>query len=262
MDGNLLPPLLYEGTTPRCHPRGVTFPDEWDKWHSPSHWSNHETVCRYLQNVLLPWVTDRKKTMGLSDDQQCLMILDVYRAHRTTDVISAFQDAGFKVQFVPGNCTSILQPLDLTVNSVLKSSLKDRFMCWYAGQVREAMEHHPDNMEAAVAGLRPDLRMSVIKPLHVTWVLDAFEAVQGKPEVIRSGWQQAGITSALSTGSTSLDHTQTPLDITQGPRQHQQYNTSLKLWKNASVWEHFAPPTICQSRLDDRETAHPKRHLL
>ena len=217
----------------------MKIPDDWDIWHSSSHWSSHETVGRYLQTVLLPWVTNRKKALDLQENQQCLLIMDEYRAHRTTDVLTALQDLGFKVQFIPGNCSSSLQPLDLTVNSLLKSRLKDQFMDWYAGQVSEAMKHHPDHIYAAVAAVRPDLRLSVIKPLHAGWVIDAFAAVQGRPEVIKCGWQQAGITTALSTGKSSPDQTQTPLLVTASPGQeHQQYKTTLTLWKNASVWEH------------------------
>ena len=231
----------------------MKIPDDWDIWHSSSHWSSHETVGRYLQTVLLPWVTNRKKALDLQENQQCLLIMDEYRAHRTTDVLTALQDLGFKVQFIPGNCSSSLQPLDLTVNSLLKSRLKDQFMDWYAGQVSEAMKHHPDHIYAAVAAVRPDLRLSVIKPLHAGWVIDAFAAVQGRPEVIKCGWQQAGITTALSTGKSSPDQTQTPLLVTASPGQeHQQYKTTLTLWKNASVWEHFASASISQSWLDGR----------
>ena len=128
LTGEVLPPqLLYEGTTTRCHPRGVTFPSGWDIWHSATHWSNHDTFGRYAAEVLLPWTAERKKRLQLPEDHPTLVIFDVYQAHRTPDVLDVFKRLHFEVLFVPGNCTGELQPLDLSVNCALKGTLRDKF---------------------------------------------------------------------------------------------------------------------------------------
>ena len=55
--GRCLPPqLLYKGTTSKCHPI-IEFPERWDIWHSHNHWSNEETMKRYLDKILLMFLS-------------------------------------------------------------------------------------------------------------------------------------------------------------------------------------------------------------
>ena len=53
----LAPQLIYQGKTERCHPRldGSSLPDEWDIWHLANHWSNEETMKRYITKVIVPY---------------------------------------------------------------------------------------------------------------------------------------------------------------------------------------------------------------
>lgn len=44
--GSLLPPqLIYQGKTDACHPN-YDFPEEWDIYHTESHWSNSQSMER------------------------------------------------------------------------------------------------------------------------------------------------------------------------------------------------------------------------
>ena len=51
----LLPQLIYQGETVQCHPK-VPFPDDWDIYHSPNHWSNKETMKRYVEKIIVPLI--------------------------------------------------------------------------------------------------------------------------------------------------------------------------------------------------------------
>lgn len=108
----------------------------------------HSLTGQNINNLLLhpklltPWASKAKQRMGLPEDQRGLVILDVYKAHRTQDVLEEFNPNGFKLEFVPANCTSKLQPLDLRVNGPFKERCKGQFSEWYAGKVREAISHH------------------------------------------------------------------------------------------------------------------------
>ena len=131
LDGTLLPPqLIYEGTTTRCHPRGIRFPNQWDIWHSESHWSTSETMVRYINEILVPFATKTKKRLHLPTSQWAVVVLDVFRAHCTAEVLDTLKANRFHVVFVPGNCTSQLQPLDLSVNGPYKRILKEKFTDW------------------------------------------------------------------------------------------------------------------------------------
>ena len=63
--GDYLPPqLLYQGKTPKCHPQ-VTFLGGWDVWHSENHWSNEITMKRYIEKIIVPFVTENRKKLKL-----------------------------------------------------------------------------------------------------------------------------------------------------------------------------------------------------
>ena len=82
MNGGLLPPqVIYEGKTNRCHPQHMSFPEDWHITHSPSHWSNIDTMHQYLENILIPYVNGIIDQIG-DPDQKALLILDVFAPHR------------------------------------------------------------------------------------------------------------------------------------------------------------------------------------
>ena len=199
--GTLLPPqLLYQCSTTRCHPPAhVLFPHGWDIWHSESHWSTRETVKRFISKILKPYADSVISELALPDSQRGLVILDVYAAHRTPDVLEEFQRNAFEVVFVPANCTSELQPLDLSFNGPLKEKCKDGFAQWYSQKVCDHLKERQEQGEemSAAVEFQPDLRLSVIKPLHCRWLMDAYAEMSSRPQLVHQGWETGGIIEML-----------------------------------------------------------------
>jgi hypothetical protein len=74
--GEVIPPQLrYEGKTECCHPH-FSFPNDWDVWHTPNHWSNEATVLRYLDKVSIPYVELKRQRAGFPPTQKALMFLE------------------------------------------------------------------------------------------------------------------------------------------------------------------------------------------
>ena len=48
--------------------------------------------------------------------------------------------ANFVLSFIPANCSSDLQPVDVSVNSLYKSYLKEEFIQWYFGRVTDVIK--------------------------------------------------------------------------------------------------------------------------
>lgn len=125
LSGYSLPPqLIYTGKTDLCHPK-VDFPDSWDITHTESHWSNEESMVRYVENIILPYVETIRESLPIAQhNQKALAIFDVFKAHRSEKVLRILKTNGIRVVFVPPCCTDKLQPLDQTVNKkYLKGSL-------------------------------------------------------------------------------------------------------------------------------------------
>ena len=128
--GVYLPPqVLYQGTTERCHPLYI-FPDNWDIWHSSSHWSNEETVGWFNDKVIVPYVQRERDALGLPATQKAILLFDVFAAHRVESVLSKLDENNILVIFIPPNCTDMLQLLDISVNKPLKAEIKRRFVNW------------------------------------------------------------------------------------------------------------------------------------
>ena len=89
--GKYLPPqLLYKGTTKRCHPI-VAYPCGWDFWHSSNHWSNKDTMKRYLDTIMIPFVSEQRKKLFLSSTHQGLVIFDGFRGQNAPDFLSILE---------------------------------------------------------------------------------------------------------------------------------------------------------------------------
>ena len=73
----------------------------------------------------------RNRDLGLPDDRKALTLGCLQRPSNRGGVKTENRE----VVFVPANCTSELQPLDLSVNKVLKDHMKTKFTQWYADQV-------------------------------------------------------------------------------------------------------------------------------
>ena len=93
------------------------------------------------------------------------------------------RDNNIYVVTIPDNCTDKLQPMDLSVNKVLKNSMKQQFSEWYSSIV---YKNFSDEIPPPV-----DLRMSITKPLGAQWIKNAFSHIKGNSTIIMNGFAAA-----------------------------------------------------------------------
>ena len=197
LSGALLPPqLLYEGKTEWCHPH-VTFPTDWDIFHTDNHWSNSSTVLRFFEKVLNPYLQSKHVELELPPTQKTLVLLDVFRAHHTTEVLQKLAEANILAVFIPPNCTDKLQPLDLSVNKSFKNEMRKCFVEWYSNCVAKELISGK-----AINEINIGLKMSIVKPLSANWLISAFEHVRSSPNIICNGFKAAEIFDILNMNYT------------------------------------------------------------
>ena len=64
LDGDFLPSqIIYQGTSPRCLPKHE-FSKKWHITYSANHWSNEETTTEYLDNVLIPYIAEKRESLN------------------------------------------------------------------------------------------------------------------------------------------------------------------------------------------------------
>ena len=186
MSGDFLPPqLIYQGKTKKSLPH-FQFPDSWNVTYSENHWANESTRRQYIMHILLPRLQEKRKELKLRPTYPALVLFDNFKGQCTEDMFKLLDSNDINVVLIPPNCTDRLQPLDVSVNKSVKEFLHQKFHSWYA-----------DSVSTQLGGTKPrqpvDLRLSVVKPLGAKWLVDLFDYMKTKPEIIRNGFKEAGI---------------------------------------------------------------------
>ena len=119
-------------------------------------------------------------------DYPALILFDNFNAQCTEDLLKRIDEQNIYVILIPANCTDCLQPLDLSVNKSVKDFLKVAFQEWYAELV--SSQFQKGQVELI------DLRMSIVKPLEAKWMVNLYDYLQSKPEIVHNGFRAAGIT--------------------------------------------------------------------
>ena len=116
--------IIYRGKTDRSQPRGVVFPKGFHVTQNEKHWSNETETVNFIEQVINPYVIDKRKELGLPADQKALLTSDVFRGQTTDHVAQILDSLNIKVVKVLANMTHFFQPLDLTVNGSAKNFMR------------------------------------------------------------------------------------------------------------------------------------------
>lgn len=140
MSGNFLPvQLIYAGTTEKCLPKNVQFPGDWHITCSPNHWSNESTMIDYVNQIIIPYVTNKRKELDKCQDQSAVVLFDVFKGQCVESMFKLLDDNNILYVIVPANCTDKLQPLDLSVNKPAKDFMKSKFQEWYSEIIKKQL---------------------------------------------------------------------------------------------------------------------------
>ena len=101
----------------------ANFPDSWHITFTAYHCCNKETVKLYIERVIVPYFQRKKNALKLPSSQRALCIIDGFRVHCTSDVVNLLDHHNIDIEYVPANCTGKLQPLDLSVNKCIRSTM-------------------------------------------------------------------------------------------------------------------------------------------
>ena len=113
LSGTFLPmQLIYYGKTPRSISR-VDFPSSF----SPTlHFSNTEESFKVINEVILLYITSKRKEFGWHINSPALLVLDVFRGQMPQQFTPLLGEKNILFLKVPNNMTHLFQPLHLPVN--------------------------------------------------------------------------------------------------------------------------------------------------
>ena len=138
-------------------------------------WVDEEVTLWWIKNL---WNVAYNSIFDIADPR--MLVLDVHRAQKTEQVLSAFRKSKTTSVMVPPGCTSLVQPLDVSINKPFKQL------------VEEASEqHYYTHTEQWMQG---KISVSERRILISQWVGEAWEKLsqQYKDTMIRS-FRKCGI---------------------------------------------------------------------
>ena len=201
LQGDFLPmQLTYGGKTRKCLPR-FKFPEKSSLSYNEIHYSNEKEACKFIEEILKPYIKKVIEWENLPVDQKSLVIMDVFKGQVTPVVLNLYKESNIMVALVPVNMTNFLKPLDLTINGYVKKFIHGKFNAWYSLQIGNQLDVGKQLQDIDVP-----LRLLLLKPCHAEWLVECYNhmTTTAAQNVIQSGWKAAGITEALQVGIKGL----------------------------------------------------------
>ena len=133
-----------------------------------------------------------------------MAIFDHFKGQLTEKVTNELEENYIHSVLIPAAYTGLLQPMDISVNKVIKSFLRSKFSEWYSYELTELFINDEDTIV--------DLSTARMKCVGGQWVVQVFEHLQDNPQIIVHGFRHAGIFDALGI----LDEDELPIYSSEG----------------------------------------------
>ncbi|KAK1839747.1 transposase [Colletotrichum chrysophilum] len=116
----IYPLVIYKGKTvqQQWFPLDLTPYDGWEFTATKNGWTTDETAVEWLKRVFIPQTTPSKS------DEARLLILDGHGSHTTTEFMWQCYINNIYLLFLPPHTSHVLQPLDQSVFSPVKSAYR------------------------------------------------------------------------------------------------------------------------------------------
>ena len=195
LTGDFLPvQLIYQEKTEKCYP-AFSFPENWHITCTPSHWCNEQTMLDYIGKIIIPYFRRKRADLGLSATHPALAIFDEFTGQVTEEALALLDHNNIYYVIVPPNCTDKLQPLDISVNKPAKEYLRSKFQSWYASKITSQLQ-----AGVSSSALQPvPMQLSIMKPIGAKWMMDLYDYIKSKPELVINGFRNVGIVDIIES---------------------------------------------------------------
>ena len=140
-------------------------------------------------HLMKRWIRD--VWIAHTQRRKALLVMDSFRAHCTEDIQDVLARANSNISFIPGGCSSKLQPLDVSLNKPFKTICRMSFSTFCRSQL--------STMGDPTGRLKTASKQQVVQ-----WVEEAHKYQSERPEVVIKSFQVTGISLSLDGSENSL----------------------------------------------------------
>ena len=185
--GDLLPPMIiFKGKTERCI-KGLKGTLGVMIAYQEKAWMDGELMLKWIDSV---WNKSCKFNQPAGES---ILVMDSFSTHLTDAAVEKLHANSVYTVIVPGGCTSILQPLDVSLNKPFKAILRRHW--------QQYMLDNAEELERQRAEGKTPLSMLKIpapsKQLMVDWIIAAWLELAQKVDAVKKSFLVTGISNAL-----------------------------------------------------------------
>jgi transposase len=140
-------------------------------------WVSYSPKAYMNQDIMEKWISDIYKehlTVSGHELQETVLFMDNMGAHDTEEIENACQRHQLPTCLFPPNCTPLLQPLDHSINAILKQGYEEEWCKWHREVGRKRLTKHGNVKKPTESDLN-------------RWVAAALQRIT--PELIRKSWR-------------------------------------------------------------------------
>ena len=119
-------------------------------------------TLQLINGILMLHIEKAKKDLNLTNDQNSVLIWDVFTGQNTDAVNNRLSELNIFTVNVPKNLTHLLQLLDLTTNAAFKNIERKEFSNHFTLTILKELIKDP-NLD--VMTISVDLRLTTLKPI-------------------------------------------------------------------------------------------------
>ena len=176
--------IIFKGKTKRSI-KGLTAPPGVIIAHQEKGWMDGKLMLKWLDGV---W---NKSCQFNQPGAESFLIMDSFSAHLTDSVADNLKKNKVHTVIVPGGCTPILQPLDVSLNKPFKAILRKLWQEYMLLSTEELEKKRAEGNTPASKIPAPS------KQTMVDWVTTAWLELAEKVDAVKKSFLVTGISNAL-----------------------------------------------------------------
>ena len=194
--GEFLPPMIiFKGKTDRPI-RSLKYPEGFVVATQQKAWMDEDLMVRWIKEIWVPYIISK-------GGRESILCLDSFRTHLTDRVISEFRRYRIHKAAIPDGCTSVIQPLDVSLNKPFKAILRAKWQQYILEETEKTKVEKKEKLPEPTNQVMTD------------WIACAWNEMCLKSQCVMKSFFVTGISNTNGTWEEVLyrnDHLRAEID--------------------------------------------------